>query len=99
MPTIEVGLSGEKGTLILPGTYEKYFNKLLDEFNLSGKIKATNHLNMNNNSEIEYLKESINNGLPVTIYAGFINSKYFSEHYFVCYDYVDYVLYHKETKE
>ena len=99
VPTIEVGLSGEKGTLILPGTYEKYFNKLLDEFNLSGKIKATNHLNMNNDSEIEYLKESINNGLPVTIYAGFINSKYFSEHYFVCYGYVDYVLYHKETKE
>ena len=52
VPRIEVGLSGEKGTLILPGTYEKYFNKLLDEFNLSGKIKATNHLNMNNNSEI-----------------------------------------------
>ena len=99
VPTYEVGTSGDKGTLILPWSYESHFNELIKEFGLYETIEAHNYLDIITSNELEKLKESINNGLPVTIYAGFINSEPFSEHYFVCYGYVDYVLYHKETKE
>lgn len=97
VPTVEVGTSN-KQTLILPSTYETYFNKLIKEFGLEENISATNHLNLFS-TEINYLKETIDNGIPVTIYSGFINSEQFAQHYFVCYGYVDYILYHKETKE
>ena len=98
VPTMEVGMPGEKNTLILPGTYVESFNKLMKECGLADNIVAENHLNIVG-SELDYLKESIDNGMPVTVYSGFINSSDFGEHYFVCYGYVDYVLFHKETKE
>lgn len=97
VPTMEVGMPGEKNTLILPDTYVESFNKLMKECGLADNIIAQNYLNLISD-ELDYLKESIDNGMSVTVYSGFINSSDFGEHYFVCYGYVDYVLFHKETK-
>ncbi len=98
VPTYEIGFD-EKSTFTNPLDYVSSFNLLMNEFNLHDTIIAKNDIGIIVDTELDILKESINEGIPVTIYTGFVNSTNFAKHYFVCFGYKEYVLFHKETNE
>lgn len=81
---------GSKNTLTFPGDYVDGFNTLMtDKYHLNNQISAHSQgwFLVSKNSKINKVKESIDNGLPVTIYAGQAGAGYFGNHYVNAYAY------------
>lgn len=81
---------GSKNTLTLPDDYVDGFNTLMtNKYHLNNQISAHSQgwFFVSKISKINKVKESIDNGLPVTIYAGQAGSGYFGNHYVNAYAY------------
>lgn len=82
--------SGNKQTFTWPSDYVDSFNTLIEEYNLNEQIVAYNQgwgLFMSLTDKINRVKQSINEGLPVTIYCGLGGSGSFGNHYVNVYEY------------
>ncbi len=82
--------SGNKQTFTWPSDYVDAFNTLMGEYNLDEQIVAYNHgwgLFVSLNDKINRVKQSINEGLPVTIYCGLGGNGSFGNHYVNVYEY------------
>ena len=82
--------SGNKQTFTWPSDYVDAFNTLMDEYNLDEQIVAYNHgwgLFVSLNDKINRVKQSIDEGLPVTIYCGLGGNGSFGNHYVNVYEY------------
>lgn len=81
-PTTEVGFVGDKGTFTWPSDFETSFNQLMSSYGLGGQISATNHgMWKSKEYNIEKAKESIDNGIPVTLFTALAGSSDVSSHY------------------
>ncbi len=88
--SISAQSGGDKSTLTMPGDYVRAFNKLIkDNYQLNDQIvaKSQGWLTVGKNRKINCIKESIQQGLPVTIYAGLAGSGCFGNHYVNAYEY------------
>lgn len=84
--------SGEKQTMTLPGDYVNAFNNLVNEkYNLGQQIQAHDQgfFLVGLDQKINRIKESIDSGLPVTVYSGAYGYGNFSEHYVNVFGYED----------
>ena len=87
---IELFSGGNKSTLTFPDDYANGFNTLMaNMYHLDKQIvaKSQGWLFVSKASKINKIKQSIDAGLPVTIYAGQAGSGYFGNHYVNAYEY------------
>lgn len=92
-PTTEVGFVGDKGTFTWPSDFESSFNQLMYSYGLNGKISATNHgVWKSKEYNIEKAKESIDNGIPVTLFTALAGSSDVGSHYVNLFGYEDWYI-------
>lgn len=83
---------GDKNTLTLPSDYANAFNSLMTEkYHLNNQIVAHSQgwIFTSLDSKIKKIKQSIDSGLPVTVYAGLAGKGSFGNHYVNVYEYQD----------
>lgn len=81
---------GDKQTLTLPNKYVDAFNTLMkDKYHLDNQIVAHSQgwLLVGLNQKINRIKQSIDEGLPVTLYCGLGGNGDFGNHYVNVYEY------------
>lgn len=81
---------GGKNTLTLPGNYANAFNSLISsKYHLNNQITAHSQgwLLTPLSSKINKIKQSIDMGLPVTVYAGLAGKGDLGNHYVNVYEY------------
>ncbi len=80
---------GSKNTLTLPVHYVNAFNELMsNNYHLNEQIKATDHgMLASMESKIKKVKDSIDKGLPATIYTGLAGDGPLANHYVNAYEY------------
>lgn len=81
---------GGKNTLTLPGDYVNAFNSLMStKYNLNNQLSAHSQgwMLTSLSSKINKIKQSIDLGLPVTVYAGLAGSGDLGNHYVNVYEY------------
>ena len=86
------GYSGDKSTLTLPGDYVNAFNYLMEEkYHLDQQLQA--HVQgtfiVSFDKKIKLVKDSIDAGIPVTIYSALTGGGNFSNHYVNVFGYED----------
>ncbi len=81
--------SGNKSTITFPGAYASAFDKLIkDYYNLDKQIVAGRTFDVASKSDkINRVKQSIDEGLPVTVYVSFGGEGIFANHYVNVYSY------------
>ena len=94
--TSEIGWVGNKNTFTWPGDYMTAFDTMIDMGNLSSQLSVTQYgLLSTDNKKYTQIKNSIDRGMPVTVWTFAQNSDdisqdYISYHYFNLYDYTTY---------
>lgn len=80
---------GDKNTLTLPVHYVSAFNELMTEkYHLDAQIVAKDQgMLVSTDSKISKVKDSIDKGLPVTIYTGLAGDGHLANHYVNAYEY------------
>ncbi|MDE5714837.1 MAG: InlB B-repeat-containing protein [Anaeroplasmataceae bacterium] len=79
---------GDKSTMTLPGDYINGFTKVMEMYGLDRQITAKNFMYSSKNTLIKKVIESIDKGIPVTLYTGVgCGDGGVSEHYINVYGY------------
>lgn len=98
-PTFEIGLAGDKSTLTWPADVVSSFNYLLNQYGYGDKIVATHHGTFTSyDSDIAKIKESIDKGLPVTLYTGLAGDGWLGSHYVNLFGYEDWMILDRDGK-
>lgn len=90
LDNISLYSGGSKNTLTLPSDYVVAFNKLMkNNYHLDNQIVAHNqgYIGVSKNSKINKIKQFIDAGLPVTVYAALAGEGKFANHYVNVYEY------------
>lgn len=94
--TYEIGWAGNKSTFTSPGDYKTAFNTMIAMGNLSSQLSITEYgVFSSNTAKHTQIRNSINNGMPVTIWTfahtgDGLSQDYVNYHYFTLYGYTDY---------
>lgn len=86
--TAALSLGDTKNTLTLPEHYVAAFNTLMSKYHLDKQIMAVDQgLLASTSNKIKKVKDSIDKGLPVTIYTGLAGEGNLASHYVNAYEY------------
>lgn len=96
-PTIEIGFVGDKNTFTWPSDYMGAFNTMISMGNLNSQLSITQYGALStNNTKYAQIKNSIDRGIPVTVWTygnvgdGLDWGQHVDNHYFNIYGYEEY---------